>query len=40
MRAADSLFEGALVLEVASHANEYGRKMPGSYNVNGDHCND
>lgn len=38
MEIVDSLFEGELVLEVPSIGDEYGRKMPGAEDANGDHC--
>lgn len=32
------LFEGECVLGVPEPADEYGRKMPGHQDANGDHC--
>lgn len=38
MEIIDSLFEGEPVLGTPSIGDEYGRKMPGSQDANGDHC--
>lgn len=34
----DDIFEGDVVLDVPSAEMEYGRKMPGHQDSNGDHC--
>jgi hypothetical protein len=36
----DEIFEFGVVLDVPSAAAEYGRKMPGHQDSNGDHCQD
>ena len=38
MPAIAELFEDAPVLVVPQQAQEYGRKMPGAADANGDHC--
>jgi hypothetical protein len=35
----EDLFEDDVVLDVPSIGTEYGRKMPGHHDANGDHCN-
>jgi hypothetical protein len=36
----DEVFEDDAVMAVPSAAAEYGRKMPGNQDSNGDHCRD
>lgn len=36
----EDIFEGDIVLDVPCAAAEYGRKMPGHQDSNGDHCTD
>lgn len=35
----DDLFDDKAVLGAPSLSDEYGRKAPGEYDANGDHCN-